>query len=514
MSLTPPTVSAELKALNANSDINEVTKALGFGTITTDNAQMIQGQAFTTESLDTAFEEITVQDSQMEVLNMIAAPQVGNIIHQWPEVYSIGHKIGMSVSNVDGMSKQGTRAGIRRFVRLKFSTSQWGVNENVTAQANFLQEFNKEDVAALTRLRQDQTLFLYEGNSSYGGDAGEPRSGNEFDGLRSVITDPSYYQYFDDGPMIYDAFIEGSPLDANGLSNPADIETGTNRLSTRMMQPQNGQSRSPHLWMGTSVRALLNKYQNFSPYQILGNGPQNIVTSAIVRGFANPFTAGGQTDFNTDPFLPDILSANNWMVPASVRGQAVATVQPSVTGAPTASAPDSMFNAGWDGQYFYGVVPFGVNISEKGYQGDTTVSTGVTVAQGGKVTLTITRNTGGLEDGYLIYRSEKNGSNAPANMRLIKRVPATANSTVFVDLNRELPGASSVYIVDFADAGAVSLPYLYAPIRIPLPRDPSRGRILPAFVAYSNTLMSKKHRSLGLIKNFMADVTFSPMGRA
>ncbi|TDE85585.1 hypothetical protein [Deinococcus sp. S9] len=513
MSFEKPNVSPELENLTPHTDVKDVAKALGFGNITTDNALMIQGQAFTAESLDTAWEEITVKDDQMKVLNSISMSQAGNIIDQWDEVYSIGHRRGISISNVDGMSKQATRSGRRRFLRLKFFTSQWGVNENVTAQANFMQEFNKEDVAAITRMRQDYSWMIYEGSSAFTSNTSEPKAGNEFDGLKSIALDPEYYGYYD-GPMVYDAFIQGSGLDARGLSNPKDIETGLLELSQRMIQPQNGVSQSPHIWMGTSVRALVNKYQNFEPLQILGSSQQDIVKGAIIQGFANPFTDAQVTRVNTDPFLPDIRSANNWMVPASVKGEAVQTVQPTVAATPAASDPESYFNAGWDGTYYYGVVPFGMNISRVGYEGDTTVTAAVAVAQGGKVTLTITRGAGGLEDGYLIYRSEKNGDNKPENMRLIKRIPATGNTTTFVDLNRELPGASTVYVVDFSDPGAVAFRYLYNPIRTPLPRNPDQGRILPAFVAHALCLRSKKHRSIGIIRNVMAEEGWRPQGRS
>ena len=514
MSFIKPQVSPELASLTPHTDANDVVKALGIGNVTTDNALMIQGQAFTAESLDDAIAEITVREDQMKVFNSINKSQAGNIIEQWNEVYSIGFVPGMTVSDIDGGAKEGTRSGRRRYLRLKFFTSKWGVNENVTAQANFQQEFNKEDVAALTRMYQDQTWMVYEASSDFGGNTGEPKAGNEYDGLYATITDPEYYSEFD-GPLVYDCLTQGSGLDARGLSNPKDLEAGLDHLSSRMIQAANGQSLTRHMWMGTSVRGIFNEYQNFEPVQILSGEQQRLTKGSVVAALANPYDPDNQPcAIHTDSFLPDIkLGKASWMVPAGARGVAQLTPQPTVVGA-VATAADSFFKVGWDGTYFYGVVPFGKAISRFGYEGETSLTTGQAVAQGGKVTLTITAAAGGLEDGYLIYRSRRGGTNNPADMRLIKRIPRTGNSTTFTDLNRELPGASKVYLVDFADANSVEMKYLYNPIRTPLPRSADAGRILPAFVAWSLALKAKYHRRLAVITNFQADRSWNPQQAA
>jgi|GEM_PF-4934308 len=510
MSFERPNIAPELDQLRTDTDLRDVAKALGYGVVATDSGLLTQGGAASYESLEDTITEITLRDQDMKVLNSITQTQAGQLIDEWNEVYSLGYKRGASVSNEIGMTKEGTRQGRRRYIRLKFLTQRWGVNQTLLKQKNFMQEMNKEDVAALTRLRTDKTWMIYAGNAKIGDDGtGGPSAGHEFDGIDQIIEDAAYYGYFD-GPMVYDAFIQGSGLDANGLSNPKDLETGLLALSQRMIQPTNGTAQSPKMWMGTSVRNLVNRFTNFEPVQVLNGTAQQLTVGAVVQAFTNNNTEQQYTSLHTDPFLPD--SQNRFFLTPDVRGEAVACVAPTVAVAPGTDAA-SYFQTGWDGNYFYFVAPFGIGISDKGYEGAAVASAVAAVAVGGKVTLTITPGSGGEESGYLIYRSRRNGTNNPADARLMARIPRNfGGATTFVDLNRELPGASSAYIIDWSNPETIEMRYLYAPFRIELPRSASAAHLIPGAVSASYALRSRRHRAIGRIKNVMADPSWNARG--
>lgn len=501
MSFEQPTIDPNLQNLSQNTELKDVAKALGYGLATTDASLLTQGGAASYQSLESKLTEIHVRDQDMKVLNKVPQSRAGQLIDEWNEVYSIGYKRGGSISDDLGTAKEGTRSGLRRYLRLKFLTTRWGVNQTLIKTENFMPEMNKEDVAALTRMRQDLTWLIYEGDKRMGDDGTKGvDGGEEFDGIFQMITDEKVAGRYD-GPLVFDAFTQGQGLDGDGFSNPADIEYGLQVLAQRMSQPVNGLSQTPDIYVGTSVRQDINTYRNFQPLQMLNGTAQHLTTGAIVQAFANANTEQQYTSIKLDQFLPD--ERNGWMKTPQTRKEAVDCLHPTLSLA-VDTAPDSRFDLGWDGNYYYFIAPFGKNISSKGYEGEAKATQVAAVAKGGKVTVTITRATGGQEAGYLVYRSRRNGSSDPADARLIKRIPATGNVTTFVDVNRELPGASKAYIMPWGDAEVAELRYLYAPFRIEMPRSFEAPHLIPGLVSASYALRSRRHRGMAVVTNLIS----------
>lgn len=490
------------EGLSNTPDIQDVAKALGYGTVSTDSSLLTQGGAASYQSLEDTITEITFTDKDLKVLASLSSSQAGQIIDEWDEVYATGYRSGMTKSDDQGGSKSGTRSGIRRFTRLKFQSSQWNINQSLLKSKNFMQAMNKEDVTALNRMRRDLATDIYEGDASIGDDGSTPGVGGiEFDGIYKMITDVNVSGRYD-GPLVYDAFINGTGLDGDGFSNPADIEAGVKFLGQRMSQPDNGGENSGKLWVGTSVIGDIQEYKNFDPYQILSAGVQSLTTGAIINGFANRFTEGQITTWNLDKFLPDARN-QALIAPQFKKGGAVFSIAPTLAVAPGTDAT-SRFDTGWDGNYFYAVAPFGKDISPDGYEGSAVASAVAAVAVGGKVTLTITRGAGAKEAGYMVYRSKRNGTNDVSDMRLIKRISAGATTTVFTDVNRELPGAVKAYLVDWSDPQSIEMRYVYTPFRVELPRDKNAALLIPGVVLASYGLRSRRHRALACISNYVA----------
>ena len=77
------------------------------------------------------------------------------------------------------------------------------------------------------------------------------------------------------------------------------------------------------------------------------------------------------------------------------------------------------------------------------------VSAQVAVGAGQSVSLTITQSANGGETGYAIYRGRLNGTNAPADMRLMQVIPKSPGATtVYKDQNRFIPGTVTVPVLN------------------------------------------------------------------
>ncbi len=107
------------------------------------------------------------------------------------------------------------------------------------------------------------------------------------------------------------------------------------------------------------------------------------------------------------------------------------------------AAAGSRFEAAHAGNYFYGVA----GVSARG-ESALRVSAQIAVAAGQEVVLTVT-GAGGSETGYAIYRSRRNGTSNPADMRLLRRVPRVVGmATEFRDRNLDIPGTTSAYMLN------------------------------------------------------------------
>ena len=131
---------------------------------------------------------------------------------------------------------------------------------------------------------------------------------------------------------------------------------------------------------------------------------------------------------------PSVDGLSNGLGKADRRPLAATLSAPGVSG-----DPDTEFAAGDAGTYFYQVVAgnrFGLSTA--------TASAGIAVSSGDKGQFTITDGGQGATF-YEIYRTAPGG--AVSTAKLIKRVARTGASTVFTDLNGDLPGTSSGFVL-------------------------------------------------------------------
>jgi hypothetical protein len=140
-------------------------------------------------------------------------------------------------------------------------------------------------------------------------------------------------------------------------------------------------------------------------------------------------------------------------------------VAPASVTAAMASDAASKFGAAHAGLYYYAAAP----ISKDGH-GNITKSTQTTVAAGEKVTLTIAPGVSNNATGFIIYRSNLNGSNADGNFREMARIAADGqNNVTYVDLNRDIPGTSMAFILNMVPGmAALTVRRLLPMMKFPL----------------------------------------------
>ena len=227
----------------------------------------------------------------------------------------------------------------------------------------------------------------------------------------------------------------------------------------------------------------------------LDNNPSSLMLGSPVKGIRTSFgDIAAQPDvFIADeaqqlPFevtYPDVAISNTMNKPASV------TVDAS------ASAADSKFSADRAGNYYYLVC----GVSAKG-ESVGVATAQVAVAAGKKVVLTIAGSTGGDETGYAIYRSRLNGTNAPSDMRLMCRIPRTGNSTVYNDVNRDIPGTTKAFLLNMkSGANAISWRQFLPMTKFQL--YPTNAPVLPWAQMLFGYLRLAKLRQHAVIKNIL-----------
>ena len=182
----------------------------------------------------------------------------------------------------------------------------------------------------------------------------------------------------------------------------------------------------------------------------------------------------------------------------------VAIKPASVTVDASASATDSKFSASRAGNYYWGVAA--IDAEGKGMSAITLTSQ-TAVAAGKKAVLTITKSAAGTESGYAIYRSRQNGTNAANDLRLVKIIKKTGDTTTFTDANRDIPGTVSVPLLNLNPASdAIGWRQFQPMTKIPLPFGVGGIPVISWFQFLFGYLRCTKPKHHGYIKNVLPSI--------
>lgn len=454
--------------------IAELQKALtaGYGT---DVSTLTGGSAFRIQSLDRTMQATIQENKHFRLFNELAKTGAGATVDEWTEQSGVGGFLGGSTNTETGIIEESTGAYARRVGLVKYLMTKRQVSLVSTLGNNIANSEAIEQQAGAKQLLTDAEYLSFEGD--------EAVVPTEFSGIYAqILAGVNAGQV--DGGNILDA--EGQSLASINLVNQAAAQ----------ISKRDNFGTPTHLFMSQLVQADFDTGLDPAFRVPLPNVPNGgIMLGAPVTGIR---TSWGDVAACPDVFIND----GDQTVPFQVQYPTLAAandgIKPTLALA-AASDTGSKFGAAHAGNYYYLVT--GVNA--KG-QSTGVISAQQAVAAGEKVTLTITASAGGQETGYAIYRSRKNGTNAPNDFRLVTRVAKAGATTTYVDLNRDIPGTTKAYVLNMNPGDhAINWRQLLPMMKFPL--YPTNAAVIPWAQLMFGYLRITKRRHHAVIKNIVAN---------
>lgn len=454
------------------SAIAELQKALtaGYGT---DVSTLTGGSAFRIQSLDRTMQATIQENKHFRLFNELAKTGAGATVDEWTEQSGVGGFLGGSTNTETGIIQESTGAYARRVGLVKYLMTKRQVSLVSTLGNNIASSEAIEQQAGAKQLLTDAEYLSFEGD-----DTVVP---TEFSGIYAQILQGVNAGQVDGGNIL-DA--EGQSLASVNLVNQAAAQ----------ISKRDNFGTPTHLFMSQLVQADFDTGLDPAFRVPLPNVPNGgIMLGAPVNGI--------RTSWGDIAACPDVfINEGDQTVPFQVQYPTLAAandgLKPTLALA-VANDTGSKFGAVHAGNYYYLVTGLNANGQSTGV-----ISAQQAVAAGEKVTLTITASAGGMETGYAIYRSRKNGTNAPNDFRLITRVPKAGATTTFVDLNRDIPGTTKAYILNMsAGDHAINWRQLLPMMKFPL--YPTNSAVIPWAQLMFGYLRITKRRHHAVIKNIL-----------
>lgn len=395
-------------------DVAELRKALeaGYGT---DVANLQGAGALRIQSLEKTMLATIQENKHFALFNELAKSNATATVDEWTEQSGVGGFLGGSTNSEVGTIQGAQGQYNRRVGMVKFLMTRREVSFVSTLQNSIVEAEAVEAQNGALQLLTDAEYLSFEGDAAV--------VPTEFDGIYSQISS------LDSSDHVLDA--AGAELNSISLIDQAAATiAGFGNFGT-----------PTHLFMSQLTQSDFNTHLDPAFRVSLSGGSQELMIGAPVKGIS---TSWGDIKTIPNVFIRD----ERQQAPFETLYPAVAaanTFVPSATAVAAAGPVDSKWNANHAGLYYYAIA--GVNAAG---QSVSTVTGQVAVAQGGKVTITITASLPGTETGYVIYRGRKGGSNALTDLRQMVRIPRTGAQTVFVDLNRKIPGTTKAYMLNMS----------------------------------------------------------------
>jgi hypothetical protein len=424
----------------AMSDVQEMRKALemGYGT---DVSTLQGGGALRIQSLERTMLATIQENKHFAVFNELAKGNATATVDEWTEQSGVGGRLGGSTNTEAGNINGATGSYARRVGMVKYLMTRREVSFVSTLGNNIVESEAIEAQAGALQLLTDAEFLCFEGDSAV--------VGTEYDGIKAQML-----QGVASGQVSPDNILnaDGASLASIDLLNKgASTIAGYGNFGT-----------PTHIFMSQKTQADFDTGLDPAfrvPLTDVPNG--GIMLGSPVKGIR---TSWGDIRTVNDVFIRDENQLSPYQIINPADAAVYAGMQPTLAINAAATDASSTFYANRAGNYYWLVT--GVNAA-----GESTgvISAQTVVAAGAKVVLTITASVGGLETGYAIYRSRMNGTNAPADFRLQARVAKAGATTVYNDLNQNIPGATSAYILNMAPgAMAINWRQLLPMMKFPL----------------------------------------------
>lgn len=463
----------------ALDSLGDLSKALQASNYQTDVATLEGGGALGVQSLDTAMKTTVQENEHFTLFNRLQQTKATNIVDEYVRQSNVGGFLGGSTNTQMGVVRSAQGEYSREVGLVKFLMSLRQVGYVLNIGKNITEATAVEERNGALQLLTDSNYLLYHGNAD-----ADP---TQFDGIFNIID-----KEIAAGKMSGDNVVDmrAKPLDS--IEAISKINVAVSRYGSW--------GRSTDIFLPNSVQNDLN--MGLDP--AFRWGPQGANTPMIGGHVEGIRLQNGVLKTNMDTFIhdeehpmvypfevnyPDIAVKNAAFKPAGVAADA------------TASAADSYFEAAHAGNYYYAVAAIGAQ-----GEGQTQIvkTASIAVAAGKKVVLTITKSTAGTETGYAIYRSRQNGTDAANDLRLVKVIKRDGDTTVFTDLNRDIPGTVSVPLLNMGpSADAIGWRQFQPMIKIPLPFGVGGMPVISWFQFLFGYLRVTKPKHHGYIKNVL-----------
>lgn len=425
--------------------LGDLKKALEASNYQTDVSTLTGGGALGVQSLDTAM-KTTIQEQQHFVLfKRLQQTNATNIVDEYTRQTGIGGFLGGSTNSQMGVvrSAQGEYSREVGFVKFLMTLRQVGYVLNIGK--NIVDATATEERNGALQLMTDAEYLLFYGNSE--------ACPTEFDGIFKQIDDEIAAGKMSSGNVVD---MQATPLDS--------VEPFS-QINANVFD-YGSWGKITDVFLPTAVQTDLNL--GLDPaFRWSSQAGQTLTIGGHVEGIR---LTEGVLKTNIDTFLhhDDFVMAKPFELSFPALATANDTFKPQAIAVDAASDDTaSQFITARAGNYYYAVAAIGGQ-----GQGQSTIlkSGQIAVAAGKRARITITASASGLETGYAIYRGRQNGTNGTADFRLMKVVKRTAGTTVFDDVNREIPGTVKVPVLNLdKSADAIGWRQFQPMTKIPLP---------------------------------------------
>lgn len=451
--------------------IAELQKALtaGYGT---DVAALTGGAALRIQSLEKTMLSTIQENKHFALFNRLNKTNAIATVDEWTEQSGVGGFPGGSVNSETGSIAAATGSYARRVGLVKYLMTRREVSFVQTLQGALANSEAVEAQNGALQLLTDAEFLSFEGDSAV--------VSLEFDGIVAQLKagiaagDLQADQILNaDGQSL--ASIDLINKAAAFISGYGNFGTPTDLFMSQLTQSDFDTGLDP------AFRVPLT--------DVPGGG---IRLGSPVVGIR---TSWGNIKTNPDVFIRDEAQLKPFQVDFAALATANTAMKPTLAIDASVTDAASTFTAARAGNYYWLVT----GLNQNG-QSDGVVTAQTAVAAGKRARLTITRSGAAQETGYAIYRSRLNGTNAAADFRLMARVACAGATTVYDDLNLDIPGTSKAYILNMGiGAQAITWRQLLPMLKFPL--YPTVSATIPWAQLLFGFLRLGKRRHHVVIKN-------------
>lgn len=440
------------------------------------------GRALTPESMDQTLVNVLHNQDEARLFQRLKKKPIKSVIHQWNYRDEVGSDDGAWISE-GGETPEATQGIARRFAQAKFLQTR----RQVTLQAAVTNMI--EDAVAIEKnagtlwIIRNIERVLFNGNSAL--------YPNQPDGLDAQIDGTGLGARNSVTPNPSNSNAGGTIIDLRGQSAASSqFETSLNE-GTRAIR--NNFGRASHFFGSTQVmldvQALIRDRIRFQA----GDGQ---LGTGIFKKYPTPFG---------DPELVDNIFIQEGTTPRTASSVTNAPPAPTSITAAVGAQTGSLFQAADAGDYYYAVAAS--NDAGDSSAVEVTGNPITVTGAGDGVSLTINRGTVttlNKPTAYKIYRSKKDAANSD-DMRLMTTiVAADAATTVFIDLNEDLPGTSKGYLLTLDPMFDAIEWFQFLPL-MKFELYPTNAAVYPFLMLLFGALAVKKPPQHCIIKNIAPD---------